>query len=365
MHGLEREPDARFTRAEDLGVALGEAASAAWGSDWLDHIQVPILGSQAIAVAARTGVPAGAPSPGDAEGATGGGAAAPSLSVVRAGGPRIAGLDLNRLAGGDLVDIEDLVNPPPPPRRATIVAGALALVMLVVALVGIGSPHRSGAFLRGDVRLAGQDVASGERVEANLSHVVPLTVTDADLASRTDRVVLRLSTVGVPLGSADAPVVDGRALIDPGAMRLIAAGKVTGEIELQGDGTTIARGELPFRETNPWFLTAMGLASLLVLLIAFANLESSLKPLLRGRRRRMSRVSAPVWGAMIGVGLVLLSASVSISEITLATVIVCAVLGAGMGYTCCSVAAGRGRRRRLRRALKRAERSMSQEMAAA
>src|SRR5436190_6679370 len=291
MRSLQREPEARFAQAEDFGVALGEAAAAGWGADWLDHAEVQILGSQRLALAARTGPPTVAPIPGDEIGAAGvGGPAAPSLSVVRAGGAgRIAGLDLNRLGQGDLVDVEDLLHPPEPPRGAIIATAALALLMVVVAAIGLGGTSRSEHLHRRQVALAGQDVASGSRVAVNLGHDVSVAILDPGLAARTEEVILRLSTIGLPLGDARAVVIDGRAALDPGSMRLIAAGKVNGEIELRGNGTTIVRHEFPFRSTNPWYLTAMGIGSLLVLLIAAANLESSLKPLLRGRPRRIAR----------------------------------------------------------------------------
>jgi hypothetical protein len=281
--------------------------------------------------------------------------------MVRAGGgARIAGLDLNRLNQGDLVDVEDLLHPPEPPRRAIVATAALALLMVIVAAVGLGQPGRNENLRRRQVALAGSDVASGSRVAVNLGHAVSVAIIDPDLAARTDQVVVRLSTMGIPLGEARATVIDGRAVLDPGTMRLLAAGEVNGEIDLRGNGATIVRHEFGFRSTNPWYLTAIGIGSLLVLLIAFANLESSLKPLLRGRSRRLSRVSAPIWGSVVGVGLVALSAALSVAEMTIATVVVVAGLGAIAGVASCSAAAGLGRRRRLRRAMKRAERGMRQ-----
>jgi serine/threonine-protein kinase len=365
MHALERESEARFASAEDFGAALGEAAAAGWGADWLDHANVAILGSQRLAVAARAGPVGAAVGDGDAHGMMAAGVAAPSLSVVRAdGGARLEGLDLNRLDQGDLVDIEDLLHPPDPPRRAMIWTAVLALFIVVIAVIGISGPSRSAHLHRGQVRLAGQDIASGSRVAVNLGHDVPVAIIDSDLAARTDHVTLRLSTVGIPLGQATAPVADGQATLDAGTMRLLAAGKVNAELELVGRGGTIVRHEFAFRATNPWYLTAMGIGSLLVLLIAFANLESSLKPLLRGRTRRLSRVTAPIWGAVVGLGLVALSAALGVAEMWVPTLIVDAGLGALAGFFSCSAAAGIGRRRRLRQAMKRAEVAVRQTAAA-
>ena len=143
--------------------------------------------------------------------------------------------------------------------------------------------------------IGGHNVASGDRISVDLTHDVPVTINDPGLAARSDQVVLRLSTLGIPLGKADAPTIDGHASIDPGAMRVVAAGKVTGEIELRSKGETLTRDQFPFRATNPWYLNAMGIGAFLLLLVALANVESSLKPLSRGRAHRGSRVGAGVW----------------------------------------------------------------------
>jgi serine/threonine-protein kinase len=359
MHSLRREADERYTSAEDFGAALGEACAAGWGSDWLDHAGVAIQGSQRLAIAARTGPAEGEGEHGFAAGA---GGAAPSLSVMRAGGGRrLAGLDLNRLNEGDLVDVEDLLHPPPPPRRAIIVTAILAVLALIAAVVGLGGLSHDVNVPRGAVFVAGDDIASGDRVEADLSHDVLVTIRNRSLADRSDEVVLRLSTIGIPLGTASAAAINGRAVIDPGTMRLLAAGKVEGEIELRNKGSEIVTSDFPFRSTSPWYLTAMGIGSLLVLLIAAANLESSLKPLSRGRSRSISVIGGVVWGAVIACSVVALSAALSIAEMTIVSLLVSGLFGAAAGVSSCYVAAGMGRRRKLRRALKRAERRHSRE----
>jgi hypothetical protein len=284
---------------------------------------------------------------------------------VRAGGvPRLAGLDLNRLNQGDLVDVEDLLHPPDPPRRAIVVTAVLALMTLIVAVVGIGTPSRDESVRGSRVTIAGQKVASGDRVAVDLSHDVPVTINDDALAARTDQVVLRVSTLGIPLGDADAPAINGRATIDPGKMKLVAAGKVTGEIELKSKGETLTTDQFPFRAKNAWYLTAMGIGSLLVLLVAFANVESSLRPLSRGKQRKRSLVGAGIWGAVIGGAFVALSASLSITEMTYPTIVIAALFGAAAGVMSCYAAIGLGRRRKLRRALKRAEKRVSQRATA-
>jgi hypothetical protein len=71
-----------------------------------------------------------------------------------------------------------------------------------------------------------------------------------------------------------------------------------------------------------------------------------------------------VWGAVAGVGVVVLSAAFSLAELTIATLIVVGALGAAAGVASCYAALGIGRRRRLRRAMKRAERTIRQRATA-
>jgi serine/threonine protein kinase len=52
MRALETEPADRFETAESFGVALAEAATAAWGEGWLAAEQVPIMDSGPIIAAA-------------------------------------------------------------------------------------------------------------------------------------------------------------------------------------------------------------------------------------------------------------------------------------------------------------------------
>lgn len=357
MTALSLNREERFGTAEAFGVAVGYAAAESWGADWTDHAGVAILGSQAIAAAARV-APAGAVALGGIDTAAGETEIAPpSLSFVRGGaGARLEGLDLNRLGRGDLVDVDDLLHPPERPRRAIVLTVALAALALIVAIIGLGQSSRSGPLHGGQVLVAGNDVAT-ESVSADLGHSVVVRIPDVDQSDAVDEVVLRLSTLGVPLGEARAPAFQGRAAIDPGKMRLIAAGDVTGEVELRSGGEIVVTQEFAFTAENSWYLTAMGIGSLLILLIAIANLESSVKPLLRGRSRRRSLIGAVVWSTLIGVGTVTLVAALSIAEMTILTLVVVGALSAGAGLAGYHAAVGIGRRRRLQQAMKRAART--------
>src|SRR3546814_7184086 len=46
MKSLSRDVGSRFARAEDFGVAIGEACAEAWGPSWIDHSGVRIGGSE-------------------------------------------------------------------------------------------------------------------------------------------------------------------------------------------------------------------------------------------------------------------------------------------------------------------------------
>jgi serine/threonine-protein kinase len=360
MRSLGREPDERYVSAEELGVALGEAAASAWGDEWLDVAGVPILGAPALTIAAHHAPHHAGGEPGAA------GFAPPSMSLVRAGSvPRIEGVDLNRIGRNDLVDVEDLLEPPAPPTRALLVTGALVVLALFVALVGIGGPRLHGTLDHGTVRVAGQDITTGATVRLNLSHDVRVAIDDPDLARRVDAARLHLSSVGIPLGTADAPVIGGVAVIDPKRMAVIASGAVKGEITLSGDHETVAHQEFEAHATNPWYLSAFGIGAVLVLLVAFANVESALKPLLKGRRRRLSPVGAAVWASVAGFGITTLVAAVGISQMTLATIVIVVLLSAAAGAAACPAAAGIGRRRRLQRAMRRAERTFRARTTAA
>ena len=54
MTSLSRDVETRYQRAEDLGVAIGEACADSWGPEWLDHAGIAIVGSERLSRAART-----------------------------------------------------------------------------------------------------------------------------------------------------------------------------------------------------------------------------------------------------------------------------------------------------------------------
>src|SRR5262245_8419272 len=54
MRAIEREPEKRYQRAEDFGIAIASACADAWGPNWLDYAGVAIIGSDRLSITART-----------------------------------------------------------------------------------------------------------------------------------------------------------------------------------------------------------------------------------------------------------------------------------------------------------------------
>jgi hypothetical protein len=490
MRALARDVAERFERAEDLGIAIGEACAESWGIEWLDHAGIALVGSDRLSRAARTttsrlpvapapaaptagptappsgtgrasatgavapadtgtprasetgvvgradpdapraaetgvvgradpsapraaetGVVGRAPSAPDQARettardapapavpdqaretttgdrpaapapapATGGVApvapevddpatadaapapkAPPEFQVVKAASaePRIQGADIYLLQLADLVGVEDVLDPPKPPWPALLVTGLLAAAALLVGLIGLGEPSRDAGLDQGQVELAGIDVATGDRVELDLAEDVAVGIIDPSLAATVDAVELELSYLGLPVSSATAPVRGGQAALDPGIAQRTIAGKATATLRLESGTQVVAEHDFAVDATQTWYLTLPFVAAVLLLLLAYANLESSLKPLRSGHPRVLSYVGAFFSGAIAGVGLVLLSGALGLAEPTVLGAAVTTALGALAGVAAARARIGVARRRRVRRALKRAERSL-------
>jgi hypothetical protein len=446
MRAVAREREERYSTAEELGVAIGEACASSWGPEWLDHAGVALVGSDRMSRAARTTAQRGAPAP--APGVTGpakpgraaatgavaptdpigtraaetgvvgrapgagprsaetgvarrapapadraretvapdqppghapaSGAppappeeptappiapapgAAPEFRVVRAASAdsRIQGADLYLLEQADLVDVEDVLDPPERPVRAMVITAALALAALAVAVIGIGGHTRGGDLTEGQVELAGQDVASGDRIAVDLSGDLPVRTPDPALAASADRVEVELSYLGRGVATFSGPVRDGAGTIDPGIARRTVGGNATATVRVLDDGQVIAEHDVGIDATQSWYLTLPLIGGALVLLLAYANLEGSLKPLRSGHRRRLSWVGAAISCAIASVGVVAVVAALGLQEPTIPGLVVTVVLGAGAGVAAATARVGLGRRRRIRRAVKRAEKTL-------
>jgi hypothetical protein len=499
MRAIEREIEDRFERAEDLGIAIGEACAESWGIEWLDHTEVALVGSDRLSRAARTTSerrPAAAPVPvpptsatsaasggipgAAATGATTAGQAGPARAAetgvvgrvdpgappapetvagpspaapdqarettardatppeapeqarettardaapptgpsqahvtgasapagpaparetvargappepqpapatVGPGGPggpagedeagpgpeafevvkaasaesRIEGADLYLLEMADLVGVEDVLDPPKPPWPALAATGALAAIAVLVALLGPGSPERGGDLRPGQVELAGVDVAGGSRIPLDLAEPVPVRITDRSLAASADAVDVELSYLGIPVSTLTAAVRGGEGLLDPDVAERTVAGKATATVRVSAGPNTLAEHRVGARASQTWYLTLPFAAAVLLLLLAYANLETSLKPLRSGHPRALSSIGAAVSGAIAGVGLVLLFGALGVTEPTVAGAVITAVVGGVTGAVAARARVGVARRRRVKKALKRAERAL-------
>ena len=451
MTALSRDVDTRYQRAEDLGVAIGEACADSWGPGWLDHAGIAIVGSERLSRAARTtghhisataspteatpkpvitgtgaagetiarsrddlpgasdtvvggataipgaaetgvaGEPTAAPEGahetmarpvGPAEGTaapptgavppsgaapepapapiTEAPRAMPEFEVVRAAAaePRIHGADLYQLQLADLIGVEDVLDPPKPPWPSILLMVAAFAAAIVVALVGLGDPDRTGDLQPGDVSVAGVDVASGDRIEVDLSEDLTVTITDPALAEQADEVELAMGPAGLSVSTISGAVLGGEAVIDPGIAQRTIAGQATATLTLTGDDAQVGEQEFGIDATQTWYLTVPFVVAVLLVLLALANLESSLKPLRSGRSRLLSTIGAAVSGAMLGASMVVLAGALGIAEPTIAAAAGAAAFGVIGGIAAARARVGVAKRRRVRRAVKRAERTL-------
>jgi len=483
MKALSRDEEQRYPRAEDLGVAIGEACAESWGPEWIDHAGVEIVGSERLSRAARstaygtsqaaplTGAGPVAPGAGRAASATGagpaitgtgaagetvtrgavggsvagasstlvsgkaattvpraaetgvvgapvaregarettarparsaadapapatgavsvpapatstvapvdtgtagqvagggggdgdgGGSAPPEFQVVRAAEePRIKGADLYQLELADLIGVEDVLDPPKPPWPAMLLTAVLFVSAALVAIIGLGTPDREAGLDAGQVELAGVDVASGARIDVDLSSQVLVEITDPSLDAEVDGVELEVGYLGIPVSSASAPLRDGSALVDAGIGQRTIGGNASAKVVLLAGDQVVAEHDLAIDATQTRYLTGPFVLGALLLLLALANLESSLKPLRSGRTRFLSYVGAFISGGLLGVSLAMLGAALGFSEPTIVQLVVLAVLGSLGGAASARARIGVGRRNRVRRAVRRAEKSLA------
>jgi predicted Ser/Thr protein kinase/uncharacterized membrane protein len=404
MRAIARRPTDRYRSAEEFGCALGMAAATVWGAEWLTTAGVPVQGSEPISRAARTtltpvvdsaaaaghsrathapdtdprtragGTPAGGtevigrdpvaaepsgtevagrveprPRP-EVEVSTGSAAAStlPPATVVRP--TRTAhevGFDESDL-DAEFVDIAEAIHPPGPPFAAALGALVLALIGIVIAVIGVGSPPLE-QFLPPGTTIAGADVATTDQIDIDLDDVVAVT----GLPPGTASVELSFEVVGVPLGATErAEVVAGATEIDTGITPRLASGAVVATLAmLDGNGTVSAEHQISVAATNPWFTSAFGIGSVLLVLFSVAAVESNLRPMRRGRRRVSSLVGLAVSGAVVGAAIALLATAVLATERTVAGLVVPALSCACAAVVAGLAAARSGRRRRIKRRL--------------
>ncbi len=391
MAALSRSENDRPGSAEELGVELGHAAASAWGPDWLDGSGLVVRGADRLVTAARTtispatGGPSGttvtgqgdaratiAPSDGPTVGtgaapATVGPDAAPVVpEAEQAADDAPATPDLRaeiaaetqrsivkptrstHLAGGvdlndeqvELVDVADVIKAPAVPWWALAVFAVAAAVTAIIAMSGVGDPAEPVD------DLGATFAAAGDPIELDLSD--PVTVRAAGVSE----VRLGVGVFGQTIATGEwTPVEGGTAEVEPGLGRWFVAGNVTGTIEgRNGEDGEVLATEVPFRATQPWFATVAGGLVVLGVLLTLAYAESNLRPLRRGRRRMSRIVGAGLTGALAGATAVLGTVVHGSTAATMATLLPAVATGGVAGLALAWFLAGRGRRRRMKKA---------------
>jgi hypothetical protein len=412
MKAIEREPEDRYHSAEEFGIAIATACADAWGPNWLDVAGVQIIGSERLSMAARTtgrqpiapvvggttttaaspsgahapmtitgetipdatvtgperasetivvGAAAAASAPASAE--TAGEAAAPSampqFEIVRAAAaePRIEGADLNVIGRDAFVDVKQAFGKQASPRVALAVTALFFVAAVVAAVLLFETPAHDGTVKPGQVTLAGKDIAR-ESVTLDLSHGIPMRV-KAGAPALANGATLRLTAAGAPVGKTTADVVGGKAVFKTDALRYLASGSLAGKIELQRGGKQLASETFPADIDRAWYLTAFGLGSLVVLLAGFAYLESSVRPLRRGRRRISSYVGCALSTGVIAVGVIAFLTSLGLANPTTAGVVAAAGFAALGGIALAVTLRRAALHKGIRRAVRHAERAFS------
>jgi serine/threonine-protein kinase len=385
MKAIEREPENRYQEAEAFGLAIASACADAWGPSWLDHAGVSIIGSERLSMAARTtrsqpvvdpgadgwpGTASAARATGEAprtviEGAaaaesrvaaetTAAGAAAagastagaaaevpapptappaiPEFQVVRAAGaaPRLDGANLNRLDRAALVDVSDIVGHQPRARWAFAGAAALAVAAVIAAALLFSPPSRTGNLRAGDVRIDGVDVAHGTP-SWDLSHNLPIVVQRRGRFALANKATFEMSVLGLPLQKVSTNLVGGRGTFDTKVASHVVTGSVGVKVDISGGSTVLGHEELPAKLTQPWYLTASGIGSLLVLLAGLAYLEGAIRPLRRARRSVGALIGCAVSAAIVAAGAIGLIASLGHADPTVGGLIVACVASAAAG----------------------------------
>jgi hypothetical protein len=416
MKAIQREPADRYRSAEEFGVAIASACAEAWGPNWLDAAGVKLIGSERLSMAARTtsrqpiapivgdvtttAAPSGTHAPMTITGETipdavvtgperasetivAGATAAsvsaspqveaapsappamPQFEVVRAAAaePRLEGANLNNIGRDAFVDVKQVFGTQASPRLWLLATILLFVAAVVACVLLFEPPAHDGNLKRGQVTLAGADISQSSAT-LDTSKGIPLRVGKTGAPAFTDRATLRLSAAGVPVGKASATVVNGKGVFKTDALRYLATGTLKGKLELQRGTKQLAAQTFPTTVDRAWYLTAFGLGSLIVLLAGLAYLESSVRPLRRGRRRISSYVGCALSVAVTAIGLIGFATALGHANPTSAGVAVAAGLAAMGGIALAVTLRRAALHKGIRRAVKHAERAYAVSPAA-
>ena len=350
MKALSRDPQARYPSAEAFGVAIGEAATRAFGPGWFEDTAVPVLAGGPILASTQ---PLRPPTPGyDApvtpapeRVAAQSTSALPSIRPVTVAHVRGAAVDAS---AESVVPVRQVLANPAWPLPWAVVTAALLGLLAVLALGGVGSAPAGPA--AGALLVNGRDATA--RPVVDLAEPFSLKPARVAAARGANKVVVTLAIAGVPLvePSVTAPVADGSVVVDARGSRYLAAGTIEGKATFLRNGTELTSVSFPLRTKRSAFTSVPGIAAVIALLFVLAYAESQLAPLRRrGRRRWSSLLGLAFAGAALGALAVVFTWLTGTDALLTSAVGVCAAVGAVAGVTLGVTAYKAGRRARLRR----------------
>lgn len=250
--------------------------------------------------------------------------------------------------------VQTVAAPKPAPvdrQRSTMVAFAvatvLALAAVAIALIGLGSAPIGGDLTPGAVTINGTDPTANHDVNVDLSKPIPVGVTVAG----ADAVRLSIDILGLRVGNHEAPLGPGGATtVSPPINRYVVAGNMPAEITVLRNHVPVGTQRFMLRSSQSAAATVTGAATVVLVLIAGAYLESHLRVLRRGRERPSSMVAVPLFAAALAVAAVAAAWVLLGKPPTVATLVVSAALAAGAGLAAAIRAGQTGRRARDQRA---------------
>ncbi|MFK7916617.1 MAG: protein kinase [Ilumatobacter sp.] len=352
MRGLVRDVNQRTPTAEAFGREIAEAAAGAWGPSWLDAADIVVDGSDVIQRAARATGPGTAPTDGrstmtpgttsptdptrasdtvlpnqvssetdpvapeDAPASqpapTSTPNAAPAPNAVPAPAPDVAvkpaatDRDIGRARADQidqLVDISEILKAPARPVAQYLIAAALFVAGCAWAWLGSGSGTTSVLVEPGSpaanitINGAGLDV---QPIELDLTEPIVLGGLPENGAVRY---AIDFEQLGAPIGSATSGIADLATPLDTGFLGRITSGALDATITVvdpDGDAIPVEVASFAAAATNPWFLSAAGIISLILTLFAAAGIESYLRAFRRGKGRITTFAGLLTSGALLG-----------------------------------------------------------------
>ena len=386
MRGLATDPADRYASAEEYGLAIAEACTTAWGPGWLTAEGSPVMGACGHRVRHRAGhlrtapshrgrrrtrhgAPRHAPAPPTVAGAPNAPApptvagdpapaapapptvAAPTTAVRPTVSAHSAGVQLQDVQEADLVPVQTVLIPP---AKSTVplllaVVGLVLVVLVRPRRRRVGQHRRQHHAGHGDGRRRRPHVGARDPL---LDLSKPVVVAVSGRRRRPTGCALTLQSVGQQLTRAPRPrcvtaTPSGRiAAVDLSSARYLTGGRLVGEVELLRAGTVVGHEQFGVTTKQFGLLTAAGAATILLLLFALAYAESFLRSLRKGRRTTSAIVGMAIMGVLVGVAVVSLVWVLGVRSPTIATVVVCAVLGAATGVAAAIAARRTGKRAR-------------------